>query len=250
MPNAKTSIHQGANKRRTKGQPPPGPGSTALTRREIRSVQRIYTSVPAEDIMEALEHSSDARMLRLADIMRDPAYDKHSFALKCRNAQLNPADVWQAVIQLHRLDGELRVARRLPQMLESIADEAIPQVAKCGAPGCKDGLVTKTGKGGGEPVTTDCPKCDGLGQILVKADNDARKLALEVTGLIGQRGPLVDARQVHLSQTNVQLPDLSEWSRATDDIFEERGSPRRSPPPSPPGAVPTFEEAEVVGVAP
>lgn len=248
MPSLKKSLKRGAHAKKKSSVPPSQ--STALTRRQIQSVERIYKSLPGEDIAEALEHSSDPRMLKLLDIMNDSSYSKHSFALKCRNANLNPADVWSAVIQFHKLDGELRVARRIPQMLESIADDAIPRVLKCGAPGCKDGQVTKNVKG--QQVTADCPKCSGHGQILVEADNDARKMALEVSGMIGQKGPLVDARQVHLSQTNVQLPDLSDWTRATDDVFEERGARPKpvnvTPPSSAPGhPVPVFEEADIVG---
>lgn len=203
--------------------------------REMRIVQKIYESIPDGEVIEALQHSSDPKAVHLLRIMHDPAFDEVSFAVKCREAGMQPEKVWQMVISLHKLDGDIRVARRIPQIMESIANEAIPQTIDC--PKCK-GVGTVPNK---EDGRDDCPHCGGLGQLLIPADNDARKMALEAAGVIGQRGPLIDARSVHMggggsSGGDVGAPDMTDWSRSTDHLFEERSAYHK----------PAAEEAETV----
>lgn len=42
-----------------------------------------------------------------------------------------------------------------------------------------------------------CPECEGVGRVTQSGDAEARKLVLEVAGIAGKKGPVVDARSVH-----------------------------------------------------
>ena len=208
---------------------PPG-GGGVLTRYQITQIERVYKSVPHEELIEALQHSADPRADRLLEIMADSAYAQHSFALKCKAASMPPAEVWRIVIDLHKLDGEIRVARRIPRIMEAMAVDAMPHTVECMQ--CRGTGIGKPKKPSADAMPEDsiaepCVKCFGQGKMLIPADPEARKQALESAGILGQRGPLIDARSIHMGgggAQGFQAPDMSEWSRSTDDAFEERGA--------------------------
>lgn len=198
-------------------------GSMAqASKNDIKVVQKIYESIPQEEIIEALQHSKHQGAVKLLEILHDPGFDNMSFALKCREAGIYPEHVWREVIALHKLDGDIRVARRIPQIMESIAEEAAPRVQQC--PKCR-GIGSLPPKKNSDE-RDECPVCGGQGSLIIPADTDARKLALEAIGVIGQKGPLIDARSVSISggggAGDLGVPDMTDWSRSTDAEFEER----------------------------
>lgn len=91
---------------------------------------------------------------------------------------------------------------RAPQIMNDIADDASNKQVVC--PRC-DGLGTldvdlgESQKKKAKATIRTCPECKGIGTITQSGDSESRRIILEVAGLAGKRGPLVDARSVHLS---------------------------------------------------
>ena len=179
-----------------------------------------------------MESSDLPEAERLIKILDDPLYAKSSMAIRIRAAGFEGSfQVLDAITSMYRTDAGLRVARRLPGILESMAEEAEPHLAPC--PRCSVGGVDEediadsvADKMNGKK----CPRCRGKRFVVVAADNDVRKMVLETQQLIGQRGPLVDARQLHLHSGGraVGMPDMTDWSRGSDAVFE-RQIPRQLP---------------------
>ena len=86
----------------------------------------------------------------------------------------------------------MRVSLRLPQVSRFDLYQQLPQIvkelatdAKSSRAACKrcDG----EGKlGVGESEEKSCPQCEGTGQVRVPGDPQARRLFLQLTGLIGK----------------------------------------------------------------
>jgi hypothetical protein len=126
--------------------------------------------------------------------------------------------VWNIVIDSRKLEARLRLSQSLSDIVQSVADAAVPQIMPC--PRCK--ATGRTGKGEKE---TECPKCDGIGQVLRPADKESQKMALEMGELLNQRVPLI-AQQFNSYKgggADAGAPDMTDWTRSTDPLFEEHG---------------------------
>lgn len=103
----------------------------------------------------------------------------------------------------YRTAQAIRIAMdRSPTIITHAADDAENRMVNC--PRC-DGLGTldldevaeEVSKKRRAAVVRTCPECKGTGEVVQSGDAEARKLVLEVAGIAGKKGPVVDARSVH-----------------------------------------------------
>lgn len=203
------------------------PSALTPTKGEIRVAANLFARIPDDELRAALETCEHDGARRLLTILDDRAYAETSMAGKIRAANMTVAEVLRAITTMHDTDADLRVARRLPDIMEQMAIEAAPRLGPCSA--ChpealtaEDAMTVSTAEElAGEMA---CRRCGGRGVVIVDADNDVRKMLLEAQGKLGSKGPLVDARQVHMhgGRKFAGAPDMTDWSRATDAAFEVR----------------------------
>jgi hypothetical protein len=107
-----------------------------------------------------------------------------------------------AIVKEHKTaEGQIRLAMRIPQVMEDVAADALNTTEFC--PKCQGvGTIVDQTKPPAKldeddpraealPVPITCPQCKGAGEIKKSGDQFARKLVFESAGLIGGRGPLV-----------------------------------------------------------
>lgn len=101
----------------------------------------------------------------------------------------------------YRTAQAIRIAMdRSPTIITHAADDAENRKVIC--PRC-DGYGTLNLGDGEESakkrkvMIRTCPECEGDGRVTQSGDAEARKLVLEVAGIAGKKGPMVDARSVH-----------------------------------------------------
>lgn len=214
----------------------------APTPGEVKAVKSLFDQIPRDELEAALQSSDDERAHKLYAILHDAGYDAQnmSMAMRIRAANLTVGETLKAITSLHRTDADLRVARRLPSIMERMAVEAEPHYVPC--PRCSDGsdedvadAVADTLRG----AEKRCTRCRGRKVVLRPADNDVRKMVLEGAGVLGQKVPLIDARSIHV---HGGVPDMTDFSRSSDESIERL--PRRLTAAS--TAVPGVPEAEIV----
>ena len=104
----------------------------------------------------------------------------------------------------YRTSQAIRVAMdRSPKIMTHTADDAENRMVVCSR--C-DGFGTLDIDREEESVKRQkallrtCPECKGTGEVNQSGDSEARKLIFEVAGIAGKKGPMVDARQIHIGQ--------------------------------------------------
>lgn len=189
-----------------------GPASTAL--------QAVYDTVPHAEIISALVDSGDERAIQLAERLSDDKHTRANLAKHCFAVKMQPREVWNLLIDSRKLEARLKMSSRLSDIVTAVAEAAVPRIVTC--PKCKGTGREKTKKGA-EPV--DCTLCNGVCQVVREPDKDSQKMALEIGELYNVKVPLV-AQQFNTfnkqSTGSTEVPDMSEWTRATDAVFEER----------------------------
>lgn len=198
-----------------------GSGQHGLpAKREANAVQRIFDTIPRDEIVLTLMESGDQRAISLAERMSDVRYKDQPLALLCFEAKILPKDVWKLLIDSRRLEASIRLSSRLGEIVEAVADASLPQILDC--PKCH-GNQTVPGKKEGDPAVT-CPMCNGVGSVVKPPDKDSQKMALEMGEMLNLKVPLI-AQQFNSFQKggsgDAGAPDMSEWTRSTDAIFEE-----------------------------
>ena len=166
----------------------------------------FFESLPHATFEEAVSSSDDPKFRRLYAALQDPAYQRTSRMTLCRNFGVSLKDLVELWGEYNVALAGLAVFSRLPQIVKELADDALPHhvvCSRCDAYGIVvDGNSKRT-----------CPICDGSGKVRVPGDNkDARRLVLEIAGLIGRnKAPIVAIQQ------NIGIPAVED---AVSDISE------------------------------
>lgn len=202
------------------------PAAAVPTRGEVKAIKKLFDQIPEPELRAALEASDDDRCQKLLMLLDDESYRKMwkaSPAVIIRAAGLSVRETLAAIVALYHGDAGLRVARRIPDIMERMAYESEPHYIpcpKCSGSGYDSDDIAEamfdamTGKP--KKKADRCPRCRGKRRILVPADNDVRKMVLENQDLLGTKAPLIDARSVHIHGG----PDMTDWSRSSDDSLE------------------------------
>jgi hypothetical protein len=176
------------------------------------ALQRVFETVPRDEIIQALVDSGDNKAVQLAERLSDGAHSRTNLARHCAKVGILPKDVWTILIETRKLATRLRISERLPEVAEAVIDAAVASEIAC--PACFNAKLD-----------SPCTYCGGAGRVTRPGDKDAQKMALEIAEMLGKQGPLV-ANQYNFGgkgpvQVNIDVPDMSDWSRSTDKVFEE-----------------------------
>lgn len=195
-----------------------------LAKRDSNAVQRIFDTIPRDEIVLTLMESGDQRAISLAERMSDDMHRNRPLAALCFEAKILPKEVWKLLIDSRRLEASIRLSSRLSEIVEAVADASIPQILEC--PKCH-GNQSVPGKKEGDPSVT-CPLCSGVGSVVKPPDKDSQKMALEMGEMLNLKVPLI-AQQFNTygkgGSSEMGAPDMSDWTRSTDAIFEEHTKP-------------------------
>ena len=139
-------------------------------------MRRFASTVSKEELGGMLAHSGDERAWRLLEILMDPVYGNHSFAVLCGKVGLNQIDVVD-LFRRYKLDlGVIKMSRLAPQVMQDMAEDARSRMETC--KGCQ---------GSGMVNTRRCPQCEGDGRVRVPGDDKARRLFFKV--MLTRKGP-------------------------------------------------------------
>jgi hypothetical protein len=151
-------------------------------------MKSFFESIPPATFEEAVWSSGDPKLRRLYDALQDPAYQTTSRMTLCRNFGISLRDLLNVWSSYMRDLGRLAIFARLPEIAKQTAEDALSREVACG---CCDGM----GKVMNDEGQQSCPMCQGAGKIQMPADKDARRLVLEIAGLIGRNKVSVVAVQ-------------------------------------------------------
>jgi hypothetical protein len=163
-----------------------------------RPFNHFLEGIPFDELIQALATTQGTKYKRaFATLNADAKYREANPNKKIRSVAGGLRDCGITLQDLMETYGRYRTASavriamdRSPQIIAHAADDAQNRKVYC--PRC-DGL--------GEISADDgfriCPECKGAKEITQSGDGEARKLVLEVAGIAGKKGPVVDARSVH-----------------------------------------------------
>ncbi len=164
----------------------PENSSNAIARRDPL-MKRFEKNVPRDEVVEALSHHMEAnpRVNQLVQMLLDPTYVNHAMGTLCSKVGLSLHEVMDYFRKTHMDVGLMRLYKHVPDVLEDVAEDAKRSIKTCWK--CfGDGKVPKN-----KEESAECPECGGKGKLMVKGDDNARKLVFEAAGLTGKTGPLV-----------------------------------------------------------
>jgi hypothetical protein len=170
--------------RRPRGRPP---NKKDKNRRPVpvradrdRPIQWFFEDVPRTDLDDALLVSGDARFHRLYDALHDDVYRRTSPGTLCRKFGVSWMDLMNLWYSYNMHLGLMRLANRLPKILDDIAEDSESRDRSC--PVC-DGI----GYVATDSIRYTCVICDGVVKVRVPGDAHARQLVFEIIGLTGPR---------------------------------------------------------------
>lgn len=175
-------------------------------------------------------------MKRLCVMLEDSAYADLEWPALCRASGVAPRDLLRSIAEAYVAEGELRAARQIPAVMEQVAKAAIDEITDCMA--CNgEGLVTVFVEAEDESLVERRVRCqsDGCvrGKVKVPGSLLAARLALESVGVLGGKTGFVLNQQFNgggpgprrggqPDPNAANVPDMSDWSRNTDAVLEER----------------------------
>ncbi len=141
---------------------------------------------------------------KVLTLILDPRFDTYPLAGLCHSAGLTPGDVFAAFRDATLAKANIRalraVAERLVTITEHLLEDATDRQVICDdCTGSTQQLYPAKGK---QPEQVGpCLRCNGTGTILLRADFEKQKIALELGGLL-KKAPNV---QVHSRNQTLNL---------------------------------------------
>lgn len=157
-------------------------------------------------------------------LLGDPARAGSSLLELCQEAKLLPGTVlgWiEAGLTVgSHLRAKVHIARGTPHVVADVMKRGAPFEEACGA--CQ-GIGTlpppEPSEANPNPGPAPCDTCKGTGQLLYPADPDARKLALDLSGLLPKSGGIsITNQQVALAHAGGG-GDLDAFQAALDQVL-------------------------------
>jgi len=176
------------------------------------ALQRFFHSLGEDEMVQALHHSADPRVLQLLEYMFDPRYKNDGFTKLCKECNLHLGDIVD-VFRRYKLDlGIVAMAKAAPIIMKDTAEDAKSQKALCmtcmGA-----GEVLQTAPDPAEePESTICPNCVGEGTFKVPGHDKSRELFYKTMGLT-KRDPMF-AQQINIGPSSAP-PSVEEFVTET-----------------------------------
>jgi hypothetical protein len=181
--------------------PRPGYDKPKRQRKEIVALNHFSKHLTREEMALALVDADDTRAIQFANMLLDPEYARTSVGVIANKVGLTTSSVIDAYRKRKVAESTAIILKHAPEIMADVAEAAKARVLTC--PTC-EGLGTVEvrssvveGDKTIERVTCKpCLRCEQSGRVREAGDNNARKLVFESIGLIGQRGPLIDARSI------------------------------------------------------
>ena len=217
---------------------PSTPGAAVASPAVRQAITSLFGRLDRTEIIEALsraEIEQDVNMKRLCAMLQDPAYEDLDWPALCRASGVAPRDLLRSIAEAYVAEGEFRAARQIPAVMEQVAKAAIDEITDCMACG-GEGLVTVFVEAEDESLVERRVRCqsDGCvrGKVKVPGSLLAARLAMESVGVLGGKPGFVLNQQFNGGGTGPRrgngnggdpsVPDMSDWSRNTDAVLEER----------------------------
>lgn len=187
-PTTKSPKPTVARKRRAQLLPAPD------TIRQVSGAERVALATYEAELggrsrlVEKLAHAQlDKAGGRFVQMLADPQHDALSLAEICALTATPIAKVtgWisASLMAKSTLLATMHIAAGLPDVAKGVMDDAIPGIKTCVV--C-NGTTKVEGPEPDKPM--DCPACQGRGVRYFEADNDVRKMALALGGLLAPSG--------------------------------------------------------------
>src|SRR5262249_44982827 len=154
-----------------------------------RALKFFFEDVPSGDLDEAMQLSGDERFYKLHDALHDPAYRNTTPMTLCRTFGISLLDLMNLWIQYKRYLGLIMMANHLPEMMQQVAEESLSREAACPRCDCIRTVAVD------DTSQRMCPICKGSGRVRVPGDTGARRLFLEIFGLIGRKAQTIATQQ-------------------------------------------------------
>lgn len=167
-------------------------------------------------------------------MLGDPARANSSLLELCQEAKLLPGSVlaWitAGLTAGSHLRAQVHIARGTPKVVADVMKRGAPFQDPCGA--CQ-GLGTlppaEPSDADPNPSPKVCETCQGTGQLLYPAEPEARKLALDLSGLLPKSGGIsITNQQVAVAQAGGSGGDLDRLQAGLDQVLY--GSQGSAPP--------------------
>ena len=160
-----------------------GGSKAILDARHDRTFMKLSKMVDKQEWQDVLGHfPENAKAEKLLALLANPLFAKATIGKLAVMSGMPASELILLFTSAKKAEGIIRMGRKLPDVMEATADDALPHREVC--PRCNG---EKRFKVKGEE--RDCGQCNGKGHVVVKGDLDNRKLVLEVAGLIGKRAP-------------------------------------------------------------
>jgi hypothetical protein len=154
-----------------------------LDARHDRTFMKLSKLVDKEEWQDVLGHfPENAKAEKLLALLSNPLFARATIGKLAVMSGMPAAELILLFTSAKKAEGIIRMGRKLPDIMEATADDALPHREVC--PRC-NGEKRFTIKG----EQRDCGSCGAKGYIIVKGDMDNRKLVFEVAGLTGRRVP-------------------------------------------------------------
>ena len=172
---------------------------------------------------DVLSLSSDPMLKQLSRIILNPMPEDKlcSVSKLAERTGITMRQITSGLKDLMRDEGFVRMAKRLPEVMEQVAEDAMSRDVECSK--CHGaGQVVRKVNIGTEDESEErdrCDSCQGKGTVYQLGDTDRLRLLFETFDLTGKRGAGVniDLRKI------VATEDLSELSQSIAPLLEGTG---------------------------
>lgn len=204
----------------------------------LAEVTKLEERIGGRDLLiGALATASlDKPGTRLLHMLADPANAKAPLLELCRAAGMKPGQLIEAVTQgltaASHLEAKVAIARGTPAVVRDVMVKGAPREETCYA--C-EGTGTHTPEptdGVPNPSPEPCTTCKGRGALAYDADPEARKLALDLSGLLPKAGGIsITNNQMALASVGGMAGDGDRLQEAMDQILFGGGLATPALPP-------------------
>jgi hypothetical protein len=149
----------------------------------------LLQDLPRGTIITAAERAGEAKFLALAKDLGDPEMATRDVGWLCRKHKITGAQFIEIWRDHHVAQAIERISQKLPELYDDILKDSRSFTTYC--------LICKgTGKPKKGSSDVACIRCEGTGHVTKPGSTNARKLMLEIAGLIGKKtGPQVVIKQ-------------------------------------------------------
>lgn len=201
-----------------------------LAQAAIKEVARLEERIGGREVLTGVLAVAplDKPGTRLMLILADPAYAALPLLEMCRIAGVRPgallALVEQGLMAASQLEARVHIARGTPKVVADVMKKGAPYVDPCGACG---GIGTRTAdptEDEPNPSPQMCAPCQGTGQLLYPADSEARKLALDLSGLLPKSNGITITNTQQVAVRTGGGGDVDLLQEAMDRVLYGHGS--------------------------